>query len=113
MINVTGDISIAGDAGGNAAISNLGDRKQTIFADNIHLTNSAGGGNNSGAFITGPQQEIHAAGDVTLTARASGGDLPGARIGSSSTATNLEELPMRAPGKSPPEPRRQGHVTAA
>ena len=90
MINVTGDISIAGDAGGNAAISNLGNRKQTIFADNIHLTNSAGGGNNSGAFITGPQQEIHAAGDVTLTARASGGDLPGVRIGSSSTATNLE-----------------------
>ena len=90
MINVTGDISIAGGAGGNAAISNLGNRKQTIFADNISLTNSAGGGNNSGGFITGPQQEIHATGNVTLTARASGGDSPGVRIGSSSGATNLE-----------------------
>ena len=41
------------------------------------VTNSAGGGNNSVAFITGPHQEIHAAGDVTLTARASARRLPG------------------------------------
>ena len=82
-LNVSGDIVIAAGAGGNAGILASSSRQQTIFADNISLTNSAGGGIDSVGFIQGGHQEIHAAGDVTLTARASGGALPGVRIGGS------------------------------
>jgi filamentous hemagglutinin family protein len=82
-LNVSGDIVIAAGAGGNAGILGSGSRQQTIFADNIRLTNSAGGAIESVGFIQGGHQEIHAAGDVTLTARAAGGALPGVRIGGS------------------------------
>ena len=81
LLEVAGDLDIAGGAGGNAGITGSASRQQTIFADNIRLTNAAAGGNNSVGFVLGGHQDIHAAGDVTLTARASGGDLPGVRIG--------------------------------
>ena len=92
-LNITGDLSVAGGAGGNAGITGSANLQQTIFADNISLTNSAGGGTNSVGFILGGHQAINATGDVTLTARASGGDLPGVRIGglagAAPTATDL------------------------
>lgn len=80
-INVSGDIVIAGGAGGNAGLSGSATRLQTIRAHNIEMTNSALGGNNSVGFILGGHQDILATGNVTMTARASGGDLPGVRIG--------------------------------
>jgi hypothetical protein len=80
-VTVSGDIVIAGGAGGNAGISGPAARQQTIRAHNIEMTNSALGGNNSVGFILGGHQDILAAGNVTMTARASGGDLPGVRIG--------------------------------
>jgi len=78
---VSGDIVIAGGAGGNAGISGPATRLQTIRAHNIEMTNSALGGNNSVGFILGGHQDILASGNLTMTARASGGDLPGVRIG--------------------------------
>jgi len=93
VINVSGDITIAGGPGGNAGILGSASRLQTVRANNISLTNSAGGGINSVGFIQGGHQDIGATGNVTLTARASGGDLPGVRIGglagNNPTATDL------------------------
>ena len=92
-ITVSGDIDIAGGAGGNAGILGSAARQQTILAEDIRLTNSAGGGINSVGFIQGGHQQINASGDVLLEARASGGDLPGVRIGglagNNPTATDL------------------------
>ena len=93
LIDVQGDLTIAGGAGGTAGINGSLTGQQTIYADNINVTNSAGGGFNSLGFILGGHQDIHATGDVTLAARASGGDLPGVRIGglagAAPTATDL------------------------
>jgi trimeric autotransporter adhesin len=90
-VNATGDIVITGGAGGNASISGPSTRLQTIRAHNISMTNTAAGGFNTGAFISGGHQEIYAAGNVTLTARAGGGDLPGVRIGGGTgVATDLK-----------------------
>ena len=92
-INVSGDLVVAGGAGGSAGITGPATRLQSIRANNISMTNSAGGGINSVGFILGGHQDIHAIGDVTMTARASGGDLPGVRIGglsgAAATATDL------------------------
>ncbi|HEX6157660.1 MAG TPA: hypothetical protein VFZ54_16665, partial [Burkholderiales bacterium] len=94
-INVTGDLIIAGGAGGNAGLLALGTRLQRVRANNISMTNSAAGGINSVGFINGGgHQDIHALGNLTMTARASGGDLPGVRIGglagNAPTATDLK-----------------------
>ena len=80
-VTLTGDLAIAGGAGGNAGILGSANLQQTISARNITLTNSATGGNNSVGFILGGHQSINARGDLTMTARASGGELPGVRIG--------------------------------
>ena len=92
-INVSGDLVVAGGAGGSAGITGPATRLQSIRANNISMTNSAGGGINSVGFILGGHQDIHALGNVTMTARASGGDLPGVRIGglsgAAATATDL------------------------
>jgi filamentous hemagglutinin family protein len=81
IINVSRDISVSGDAGGNASITGAINRLQTVNARNISLTNALTGGNNSAGTIVGTTQVINATGDVTLSANAAAGSNTGARIG--------------------------------
>ena len=101
-ITVTGGSGTAFAGSSNALIlATNPTRTQRIEANNLSLSNSTLGGNNSVAAILGAHQSIHALGNVTLTANASGGTLPGVRIGglaanavtgSPATATDLDLL---------------------
>jgi filamentous hemagglutinin family protein len=80
QLNVTGDITIAAGAGGEAWIQGSANGQQTIHARNITMTN-AQGGTNSFAALQAAHQEIHASGDVRLTAGATAGANGGVRLG--------------------------------
>ena len=80
QLNVTGDITIAAGAGGEAWIQGSANGQQTIHAHNITMTNALGGINSFSALQAG-HQEIHASGDVRLTAGSTAGANGGVRLG--------------------------------
>ena len=79
----------SGQAGSNTAFivgaaSNAPGKQQTINAASITMRSGAGG-NQNGAVILGPKQEITTTGDVLLAGGGTGGTLGGVRMGGLST----------------------------